>query len=770
MPPFSLPGGVPSKQEAPEPFTIEDFGGIDTKAKRPAIGPKDFFWIENWMPIGPGNLRTLYDREEDPIYEAVNPREIIYYTFFNLGAERLCAVFLDNGTAVQVNTDTLATTTITASANTFWDGSGPLPHATQYQAKYLAITSKVDDDAYWLWDGTSLFGPGTLAPQVTVINSGGDAAYSGAPTITAYGGAGSGATFSATVSPRGHITEVEVTNPGSGYDHEDLVTLVFTGGGASDQARATATVTTSSGGVGQVLITNGGTAPYSAPVVTFAGGGGSGAKAFVSGATNGVITDITVYDPGTGYTSAPTVTIADSGGGTGAGATAVAVVRAGQITAITVNSGGTGYTAPPDVVISEPNDFGFPNIPAEAYATVAAGVVTAITIVNPGLGYKSASVQLEGGNNSAQAEVKVMPAGISGTSIETYQERLWVGDDTKFSYTAAASVSDFSGASGGGSKPATDAFLREKITRMIQANGFLYRMGDSSINVISNVQTSVNAVTTFNDSNVDPQIGTAWRDSVAAFGRALVFANPTGVYAIYGGAAEKVSSALDGLFATASFNTNSAGLTPTAAVGTLFGIRVYCLLFTTVDPRDGASRDLIAMWDGQRWFIGSQTLATEILAGQEINSTLTAYGASPTAIHRLFHTASDSLTKVFQTKLAAFPTYFITSQVERVYFIARLESGATGTLDISIENQGGPNAAAQRPVGSTLTFLGAGGVPIQFIGAGSVPLNFSAAGLVVDGFDYDQYGELIGATVTTDVGDLTLITMSILLKPYAPVG
>lgn len=760
-----LPGTNKQTQEQPTPYTIEQFGGLDTKAKRPALSPNDFYWIENWIPIGPGNLRTIYDKEVTPIYTAANPRTIIFYTFYNIGPLRFCAVFLDDGTAIQVNTVTLAQTTISATTGKFFTAGGTLPHAAQYQSKYLAICSRVGDNAYWIWDGTNLFGASTLAPQVVMEASG--TGYTSAPTVLAFGGSGSGATFAATIA-NGSVADVKVTNPGSGWQKDELITLVFSGGGSDTQARATATVTTTSGGVAIVTVTNGGSG-YASPQVAFTGGGGTGAIAFVSGAANGVVTDITIVNPGSGYTTSPTVAITDSGGGVGTGATAVCEIRRGQITAITVNAGGSGYVGVPDIVISPPNDFGFPEIPAQAIATVSAGAVTAITLIAKGVGYKSASVDIQGGNNAAAASVQLMPYGIKGTSIETYQSRVWVADDTKYSYTGAASVADFSGAGGGGSSPVTDSFLREKVVRMVQANGFLYRMGDSSINVISNVQTTSSGVTTFNDSNVDPQIGTAWRDSVAAFGRALVFANPTGVYALYGGAAEKVSGPLDGLFANASFNTGAPGKTPTAAVATIFGLRVYCIELTTTDPFTNTLRDILCMWDGQKWFTATQTFAPAFLAGQEINSELTAYGASTTQIFRLFKTPTTALTKTFQTKLASNPSYIIQDQVLRVHYIAQAEQGLSGTLSIAVENQGGPGPTQVRQVqGGKIQFTGAGGAPIQFTGLGAANLDFLTRGLVIDGYDESMYGNLIGATVSTQVADLTLISMSLLLKPYAP--
>ncbi len=66
-------------------------------------------------------------------------------------------------------------------------------------------------------------------------------------------------------------------------------------------------------------------------------------------ATLGTVTGFTIAVGGTGYTSAPTVTIT---GGGGTGATATAVITGGSVSAINVTNGGTGYNATPNVSIS----------------------------------------------------------------------------------------------------------------------------------------------------------------------------------------------------------------------------------------------------------------------------------------------------------------------------------------------------------------------------------------------------------------------------------
>ena len=77
------------------------------------------------------------------------------------------------------------------------------------------------------------------------------------------------------------------------------------------------------GKVVAIYITSGGSGYTSAPLVTISGGGGSGALATAVIDSNGAVIDIVIDAQGSGYTSTPTVSIA-GGGGSGATATATA--------------------------------------------------------------------------------------------------------------------------------------------------------------------------------------------------------------------------------------------------------------------------------------------------------------------------------------------------------------------------------------------------------------------------------------------------------------
>lgn len=203
--------------EPPPLWHIQDFSGINTNAQRPAIGDGEFAWLQNYFPIGSGNMRTLWSND-DPIYTVPGTQTIIYYYCFNLFAEQMCAVFLSDGTAVQVNLGTGATTIISSNIGDFYAG-GPLPAASQWTAQGIIIVCEAQaPNGYFAWDGATLYRPGQNAPgwltdqTATVMPSGihGTAVevyqnrawvttppeIGGIPSIISQSGPGNGASFS----------------------------------------------------------------------------------------------------------------------------------------------------------------------------------------------------------------------------------------------------------------------------------------------------------------------------------------------------------------------------------------------------------------------------------------------------------------------------------------------------------------------------------------------------------------------------------------------
>lgn len=79
------------------------------------------------------------------------------------------------------------------------------------------------------------------------------------------------------------------------------------------------------GGVSGVFVTNGGSGYTTAPTVTITGGGGTGATG-VATITGGIVAGVTITNAGSGYTSLPTIAFS---GGDGTGAVGVADLAEG---------------------------------------------------------------------------------------------------------------------------------------------------------------------------------------------------------------------------------------------------------------------------------------------------------------------------------------------------------------------------------------------------------------------------------------------------------
>jgi hypothetical protein len=116
---------------------------------------------------------------------------------------------------------------------------------------------------------------------------------------------------------------------------------------------------------------------------------------------------IGITNPGSGYLTAPSVTISAPNETGGVQATAVSTITtgAGGISSINVTAGGTGYTAVPGVVIGAPNVAGGQQ--SVAVATISGGLVVAITVTTPGSGYTTApAISFSSGAAAATAVVE----------------------------------------------------------------------------------------------------------------------------------------------------------------------------------------------------------------------------------------------------------------------------------------------------------------------------------------------------------------------------
>lgn len=125
----------------------------------------------------------------------------------------------------------------------------------------------------------------------------------------------------------------------------------------------------------------------------------------------GSIGRIAITASGSGYKSAPSVTLSAPNQTGGIQATAICAVSngAGTVVGAVITNGGTGYTSIPATTVSSPP---YPGITAQVSAGISGGSVVSISVINPGSGYSSnATITFTGGGGSAAAATAIVDSG-----------------------------------------------------------------------------------------------------------------------------------------------------------------------------------------------------------------------------------------------------------------------------------------------------------------------------------------------------------------------
>ena len=188
--------------------------------------------------------------------------------------------------------------------------------------------------------------------------------YTETPSVYIEGGGGTGAAATCLIEPtQSGVISLSVDDGGSGYVVAPTVTI-------TPPVGAGATASSAINGIGSVTgatVFSGGNfyLPSTTVSVTFAAPVGVGTTAEGTAHTNsvGVVTGISITDPGSGYATAPSVSIGNSAADkqytntlTGLStATAVAGISTGGIvTAIRITNPGYGYSSTPSVTVAAP--------------------------------------------------------------------------------------------------------------------------------------------------------------------------------------------------------------------------------------------------------------------------------------------------------------------------------------------------------------------------------------------------------------------------------
>ena len=211
------------------------------------------------------------------------------------------------------------------------------------------------------------------------------------------------------------VKSVELSPAGDGYQTTPTVTIGAPTGTCGTGTTSTGTPTLN-GAVIAVNVTNPGTGYSSNPTIGFVrhASDTTGTGAIATSALSNSVSGVTITNSGTGYISAspPTVTfLAPTSPGvgiTGVTATGTAIVNAaGNLTGITITSGGTGYGSPADT---------------GAVITIApSGVIQSMEMVDTGYGYTGQPFitypPAAGGSGASQISMKGFVSRVQLTDI-----------------------------------------------------------------------------------------------------------------------------------------------------------------------------------------------------------------------------------------------------------------------------------------------------------------------------------------------------------------
>jgi hypothetical protein len=217
------------------------------------------------------------------------------------------------------------------------------------------------------------------------------------------------------------------------------------------------------GSVGLIGITNPGSGYTTAPTVTISAPNQTNGIQATASATittgAGGVQSIQVTNTGSGFTSVPTVNIGAPNVSGGVQATAGATIQSGNVVAITVTQSGSGYTSTPSVTIT-----GGGGTNATATATLSSGIVNSISLTNAGTGYTSPpTISISGGGGSNAAALAQLLTFKTGTVVVSV-----TNGGTGYT-NAANTVVSITG--GGGTNAAGTAIISGgQVTQVIMTN------------------------------------------------------------------------------------------------------------------------------------------------------------------------------------------------------------------------------------------------------------------------------------------------------------
>ena len=497
------------------------------------------------------------------------------------------------------------------------------------------------------------------------------------------------------------------------------------------------------GSVGIIAVVNPGSGYTSAPNVTISPPnqtGGKQATAVAGTTTSNTVSYIVLTNAGSGYTSQPTVTIS-GGGGNNATAIAQLVTFATGTVSVQVNNGGTGYGANGSIYVTFSGGGGSG---ANASAVISGNVITQVIMNNEGSGYTSTpTVSIGGSGTGANITATVNTTGI--VDVATFSGRVWVAAGRTVYASSAVSPTDYTSVSAVAFN-LTDSTLHGNIQALLSANNFLYIFGDDSINVFSNLQVTSTGATVFTNTNVSASIGSKRIYAIFAYFRSVLFMNDYGVYALVGSTTTKISDPLDGIFPYIDF-------TKPVTAGQALLNNILCAVFNFYVNSScpfgfGGSRYIQAVFFEKKWFITYQG-QIQYVTSAPIGGKVNLYGTNTSnALYLFYNSTTASIPSYIQTALQDMGDPIRTKQALKFGVEATLTSG--GQFNVTVDSEQGSSPAYSLS-DTGVSWLNNSSQVISWVNnSGTVIQWLLVTGYYLYKSDALQYGKYLGLTMTSN--------------------
>jgi len=500
--------------------------------------------------------------------------------------------------------------------------------------------------------------------------------------------------------------------------------------------------TTTIGSVGLVAMVNYGSGYNTAPSVTISGPdevGGVRAEA-VCAVTGNAVTYVTLTNAGSGYTNASNLTVTFAGGG-GSNASAIAEIltfRQGTVATAVVN-GGSGYTnGTTPVTFSGGGGTG-----AAGTAIIRNNAVSVVVMTNYGQNYtNNANITATISAGGSGANLVPVINNEPNVGVSSFSGRVWVAFGRSVAYSAAGSYSDFTSVSAG-TIVITDSTLHGNIEQIVAANNFLYVFGDDSINVFSDVRVTTAGTTLFTNTNVSASVGSKRSYAIFPYFRSVLFMNDYGVYALVGSTTSKLSDSLDGLIPNIDFNSPiyAGQVLINNILCAAFNFRYYDNIFTD------SYRYIQAVFFEKRWFLTSQDNDLKYITTVPYNGKISLYGVSNNALHKLYDNTTEAITSRIQTALLPLTDPIRTKQALKFGIEATLTQGAVLDVTIDSENGSSPVYTLQ----NFITWINNSNQTISWTNSSSTVISWlGGTGYTLYKSDAMQWGKYLGLTQTSN--------------------